>query len=462
MFMNLSRPSKYFLLSLLLFIAACKDEVKKDDRPNIVLIIADDMGIGSLSCYNSNTGNHTPNIDRLALNGWRFDQFYVTSPVCSPSRVSILTGLSPQLVEIEKVLKPDRADEQLGFLSSHKTFAEDLKASGYQTAFVGKWHVGYTEKDHPLNNGFGSFAGFLNGHIDYISHQDPNGKFQLMKGHEIWDDAPNKHLTEVLTDEAIRVVEEKNAAPLFLMLSYANPHVPILLPGEKALFPGNGSPREDTPERYKKLVTFLDEEVGKLISAIEKKRGNSLVIFISDQGSPQSVGGNDPYLGGKGTLLEGGLKIPAIFYWPGILTPRRIRTFSTSMDLYFTLLSAAGIKRKPEPGQSGQSLIGQEKLIEDRPFLWEYNGVRAWRKGDWKAVYYCREEGNPRRLQRYLEATPAVPYENWSAGDGKHYLVWLFDLANDSTEKFNRANLQAEKLDEIWKEIGKLSRNQNR
>ncbi|PTM08504.1 MAG: hypothetical protein DA408_20465 [Bacteroidetes bacterium] len=427
----------------------------QDDRPNIVLIVTDDLGIGSLSCYNSQFGIPTPNIDRLAQQGWQYDQFYVTSSVCSPSRVSILTGKSPQVAGVEKVLKPGRQEEQNGMAPASATIATKLQEAGYHTALIGKWHLGYQPEEQPTQQGFQTFAGFINGHIDYISHQDPNGDFELMKEGKVWRTPPKKHLTEVLTDEAIAWVKQKSNAPYFLMLSYANPHVPILLPGEEALFPGKGDPRVDTPKRYQQLVSLLDQEVGKLVAAIEAQHDNTLVVFISDHGCPQRLAGNGPYLGGKGTLLEGGIKVPAILYWPGVLSPQRIPTFATSLDLFPTLLATAGMSAPQDGTQTGHSLLDSVDSTNNIPYYWNVNGMQAVRAGNWKALFCATDQANPRIIRRYLESTPAVPLKNWKSPDGKSYHVWLFDLGEDPTEKANLATTQPEKITEMWADLVK-------
>lgn len=460
----------YFLTGLTLVIAlyfsSCSPDYKelrgKDPRPNIVLIVADDLGIGSLSCYNDKVSEKTPNLDRLASEGWLFDQFYATSPVCSPSRASILTGKTPQLIGLEKVLKPGREDEQPGEISSHITFASILKDAGYQTACIGKWHLGYTSKDHPTNNGFNYFAGFLNGHIDYISHTDPNGKFHLEKEGNPWKVKEKQHLTEVLTDEAIKQIENMAGASYFLMVSYANPHSPIILPGEEALFPEQAKTKNDTPERYQKLVALLDKEIGKLVAAIKKQHENTLIIFISDQGSPAHLKGNYPYLGGKSNLLEGGIKVPCIVNWQGKLSPQRNQNFTTGLDLFPTILNAANIS----DSVFSSKLIGNNMLKSEynknEVFGWEFRTALVVRKSDWKAIFLPKNNNNQKNINQYLETVPDKPIEYIPGDNGVSYLVWLFNLENDATEKINLATTNPEKLNEMWMEYQNKAKNQNK
>ncbi len=444
-----------FLLMFIGVLFSCTSEKKSKlvdtNLPNIVLIVADDLGIGSLSCYNKNLAVPTPNIDRLASKGWKLNQFYATSPVCSPSRISMLTGLTPQQAGVEVVLKAAKEDEQEAELSKQITITTILKKAGYQTACIGKWHLGYSDKDHPTKNGFDYFAGFLNGHIDYISHTDPNGTFHLEKEKKEWGAKQGKHLTEIFTDEAIAQVKKMSGNPYFLMVSYANPHAPILLPGEDAIFQGEHGTLNDTPERYQKLVGLLDDEVGRLISAIEKENDNTLIIFLSDQGAPKILGGNYPYAGGKGNLLEGGIKIPGIFYWPGKLSPQSINKFFTSLDLFPTLLSVAQISNfKQSEKITGESVLSKDKKENEKVFYWEFRSALAVRKGNWKALFFPLEDGNKKILKRYTDATPAIPYEEWTNDKKKSYSVWLFNLKNDSTEQINLAESNIEKINELW------------
>jgi len=431
---------------LLLLIGACINDKAEDDRPNMILIIVDDLGIGSLSSYNPRYGMQTPNIDKLAVNGLHLEQFYVTSPVCSPSRASLLTGLTPDGTGIRKTLKPSRIHDQTGL--SDPTIATALDQAGYRTGFVGKWHLGYKAEEHPLSCGYSTFAGFLSGHIDYISHVEPEGKFNLEKNGKKWRAPGKQHLTEVLTDEALAFIVEKSNKPYFLTLSYANPHTPILLPGEHPVFPGKRDPGLDTPLRYSRLVELLDTQLGRLIDHVEQNGDNTMIVFVSDNGGLEALEANFPYKGGKGNLFEGGIKVPAMIYWPGNLNPHKLEAFCTASDIYPTLMDAAGLRRF----RSGGSLLDLENYNEQSLFMWDFMGAYAVRKDDWKGIFLKKEHSNPRAKEIYTGVSGKTPLESWTDSEGVEYYVWLYDLKADPLEQMNLVVTRSDKLYELWLE----------
>jgi len=435
---------------LLLLFCACTSLRTENDRPNIILIIVDDLGIGSLTSFNPGSKIKTPNIDKLAVNGLQLEQFYVTSPVCSPSRASLLTGLTPYETKINKTLKPSRIHDQTGL--SDPTIATALDQAGYRTGFVGKWHLGYKAEEHPLSCGYSTFAGFLSGHIDYISHVAPSGKFNLERNRKKWK-ASDKHLTKVLTKEALAFVGKESEKPYFLTLSYANPHTPILLPGDKALFPGKKNSAVNTPLRYDRLVELLDAQLGRLIDFVEQQDDNTMIVFISDNGGLESLNANTPYRGGKGNLFEGGIKVPAMIYWPGKLTPSEFGAFTTALDIYPTLMDAAGVKQY----RAGGSLLDTNEYVEQPFFMWNFMGADAVRMHNLKGIFLRKDHSNPKSHEMYANASSNSPAESWSGPDGVEYWAWLYDLESDPMEQKNIAETNLYKLQELWLEKSRRS-----
>ena len=304
---------------------------------------------------------------------------------------------------------------------------------------------------------FDNYNGFINGHIDYISHQDPNGNYKLEDvGLENKNSNP-VHLTELLTSKAIEHLNSINNKPVFMMVSYANPHIPIILPGEKAIFPGKTDDAVNTPERYQQLVNFLDLQIGKLVSAVYKKNENSMIIFISDQGCPDNLKGNYPYAGGKGNLFEGGIKSPALIQWPGKIKPSEINEFCSSLELYNTILAAAEYNT-PDTTSVSYNLFNRNKNSTTE-FIWTFNNQIAVRKGEWKALFIEIEDRQGNK-NKFLDFTPVPPFE--TKINNKLNYVWLFNLSDDPTEKNNEAEKNPLIINELLELVNSGVKTQNK
>lgn len=424
-------------------------ERAKDARPSILFIVADDLGKEILSTYNPSAAP-TPHLDFWANHGRKFNNFYVTSPVCSPSRASLLTGCPSEMNDVDKILKPSLAGEQAELADGLPTIASLLQSNGYTTALIGKWHLGYRPENHPLQRGFDFFKGFLAGHIDYISHVDSQGDFGLMDGEAAWTPDNKVHLTRLLTDETIKFIQQPDRkAPYFLMLSYANPHRPYLLPGEEAVFPGKADRNKDQPDRYAAMVQLLDREIGRIQDVLEQRGENTLVIFISDNGAELSTQMPDEHFKGKSTLFEGGINVPAILYWPGQISARQSDEFFSGLDLYPTL---AAIAHAPVDTSSKYYLRYKNFALIDsvaghNSLSWSYHGLKAVRKGDWKAIF-IPDDGSRISLRHFKHTSFAKHEELLAAFDG-HFPL-LFNLANDPTESNDLALQEQEILRELW------------
>lgn len=392
-----------------------------NNKPNILLILVDDLGYGDLSSYGAEDLK-TPNIDLLMKNGIRFNQFYANCPVCSPTRASIMTGRYPDLVGVPGVIRT-QPHGNFGYLDPEAVMLPTmLKKAGYHTSIIGKWHLGLESPNKPNERGYDLFHGFLGDMMDdYYTHLREGHNFMRKNDQEIH---PKGHATDLFSKWAIDVIEEQSKTdnPFFMYLAYNAPHTPI-------------QPPEDWLEKVKKrekgidekraklvaLIEHLDEGIGKVIRSLKKNgvADNTLVIFTSDNGGQVNVGANNgPLAGGKQNMFEGGIKVPMCAVWPG-----QIKKGSTSeqvaitMDLFPTLCDAAGVRiSHPIEGRSIlPALKGQDQDFSDRTLLW----VRREGWGYGGRDYYAVRYQNFKLLQN-------TPYEK----------MRLFDLERDPKEEY--------------------------
>jgi arylsulfatase A-like enzyme len=424
-------------------------ERAKDARPSILFIVADDLGKDILSTYNPSAAP-TPHLDFWANHGRKFNNFYVTSPVCSPSRASLLTGYPSEMNDVDRILKPSLAGEQSELADSLPTIASTLQANGYTTALIGKWHLGYRPENHPLRRGFDYFKGFLSGHIDYISHVDSQGDFGLMDGEDAWMPDKKVHLTRLLTDETIHFIQQSDRKePYFLMLSYANPHRPYLLPGEEAVFPGKAERNKDQPDRYAAMVKLLDDEIGRIQNVLRERGENTLVIFISDNGAAINAPTQAERFKGKSTLFEGGINVPAFIYWPGQISARQSEEFFSGLDLYPTLAAIAHAQVDPSSKQyiKYKNFALVDTINGHNSLTWSHHGLKAVRKENWKAIFVPNDSS--KISTRHFRNTSFTKHETLAAAFDGHFPL-LFNLANDPTESNDLAMQEQEILRELW------------
>lgn len=413
-------------------------------QPNMIIILTDDQGYGDLSCMGS-TDFRTPHIDSLAREGARCTNWYSGSPVCSPSRASLLTGCYPGHAGVRAILAGHR--RATGLTAEVPTIATAVKELGYQTAAVGKWHLGLKEESRPLSNGFDYFYGFMAGCLDYYSHifywsmadgkTDPT--HDLWEGNEeIYDNG--RYLTEMISEKAVEKIREMNAQekPFLLYVAYNAPHYPMHAP-QKYLdrFPDLPWDRRIMAA----MISAVDDGVGRIRDELERLGidRDTLIYFQSDNGPSRESrnwldGRGDPYYGGtpgglkghKFSLYEGGIRVPGIFCWPGkIPAGQVIDEPCAAMDVFPTLLKIAG----GDPGKytlDGMDVLGVLTEGEKTPhdvIYWEMEGQTALRRGDYKLVL------NGRLVE---EEAPREP-------------VFLADLSKDPGETVNLA----EKLPEL-------------
>jgi arylsulfatase A-like enzyme len=364
--------------------------------PNIVFIMADDLGYADLSCY-GRRDYATPNIDRLATQGVRFTQAYANSAVCTATRVALITGRYQYRlpVGLEEPLVKDARN--IGLPPTHPTLPSLLKRAAYGTTLIGKWHLGFLPDYGPLKSGYDHFFGFRGGALDYFTHK---GGPATTGADDLWDqDARidnHGYLTELLGDRAVRVIGEYARArqPFFLSLHFNAPHWPWEGPEDEAESQRVSSLADydgGDLATYGRMVVAMDKQVARVLGAIEKNRlaENTIVVFTSDNGG-ERFSDTWPFSGKKMELLEGGLRIPAIARWPGRIKPGTLtEQVAISMDWVPTLLEAAGAKPDAEYPLDGISLlpnlVGTMQPVP-RKLYWRYhaNAQMATRDGDMK------------------------------------------------------------------------------
>ena len=402
-------------------------------RPNFVVFMTDDQGYGDLSCM-GNTDFLTPHIDELAEGGVRFTNWYSNSPVCSPSRASLLTGRYPGNAGVRAILAGHR--KATGLTPESPTVAAALRDVGYQTAMVGKWHLGLQEQCRPNQNGFDYFYGFMAGCIDYYSHvfywsmadghTDPTHDL-WENGREIYDNG--KYFTEMVTDKAVEKIREMNESeePFFLYVAYNAPHYPMHAPKKYVdRFP-------HLPEDRRIMAAMLsavDDGVGAITDEL-KRLGiyeDTVVFYQSDNGPSRESrnwmdGRGDPYYGGlpgglkghKYSLFEGGIRVPGIFSWPGHIPAGQVTDEPcAAMDVFPTLLAMAG----GDPGRYELDGLDISPVLlsgaktPHKELFWEMEQQTAVRCGQYKLVLDGQlVEGEPRQSPVFLADLAADPGE---------------------------------------------------
>ncbi|MEO8257970.1 MAG: sulfatase-like hydrolase/transferase [Acidobacteriota bacterium] len=368
-------------------------------RPNVVLIITDDVGYGDFGSYGA-PDIKTPNVDSLAKDGVRLTDFYANGATCSPTRSGLISGRYQQRVAIEQPLGNERSrDGARGLPATGRSLPQLLKNNGYATALVGKWHLGYQPQFSPAAHGFDYFFGFKSGYTDYYQHTAGDGRPDLFENDQPVEAAG--YMTDLITERSVRFIEQNAQRPFFIDVAYNAAHWPYQVPGQPSKARDNGrhlSPFDDstsTRADYVAILEHADRGVGRILRALDdlRLRQNTIVIFTNDNGG-EWLSRNTPLFHHKGTVWEGGIRVPAILRWPGHLPAGRVsRQVGITMDLTASILAATGTPVPAGSRLEGVDLLpaleGRAPAIE-RTLFWRVIGAtpqRAVRSGDWKLIY---------------------------------------------------------------------------
>jgi arylsulfatase A-like enzyme len=383
-------------------------------QPNIVLIVADDLGYGDLGCY-GNREIRTPNLDRMAAEGLRFTDFAVSWPACTPSRSSILTGRYPQRNGLYDMIRNNEVnwkyqfDEQsyatspemtLGLDTREITIAQAMKGAGYATGAVGKWDSGRARRFLPLQRGFDFFYGFANTGIDYYTHER-YGVASMFRGNDRIKE--EGHATELFRREALGFIDAHRSQPFFLYVPFNAPHIASTFDKTARQVPERylqmyGASEYSRKTEYAPLVTQLDDAIGDIFARLRQHGldANTLVVFCSDNGG-DNQSHNGGLRGAKSTLFEGGVRVPALARWPGRIPAGTVnRQFATTMEFFPTFLAAAGARPPASVHLDGYNLLpamegkGQSQR---KDCFWQRLGDKAARVGSWKWIESQRGGG---------------------------------------------------------------------
>lgn len=360
-------------------------------RPNILVIVADDLGYADLG-FQGCLDIPTPHINSLAAGGARFTNGYVSGPYCSPTRAGLLTGRYQQRFGHEFNPGGTNANEK-GLPLSETTIADRFKEAGYVTGLVGKWHLGASPRYHPQQRGFDEFFGFLGGAHTYF----PKVGAEVLRGTEKTTEAA--YLTDAFGREAVSFIERNQSKPFFLYLAFNAVHTPMEATSERReKFSAIGKEQRRT---YAAMLSAMDDAVGRVLNTLRQTKldEKTLIFFISDNGGPTMQGTttnsslNTPLRGSKRTTLEGGIRVPFVIHWKGRIAAETVYNHPViQLDILPTALAAAGIDIKPDWNLDGvnlwPSITGQSNTVPHETLYWRLGEQNAVRHGDWKLVQY--------------------------------------------------------------------------
>ena len=451
-----------FFFSSLLLITSCTSKgsnSEKEQKPNVVIILADDLGYGDISCFGK-PNYKTPNIDNLAEHGVSCTGFYVPTPYCAPSRASLLTGRFPLRHGLIKNPTPDAGINDIGINADEITLGNVFQEAGYRTKCIGKWHLGHKPEYFPVKHGFDEYYGIL-----YSNDMRPVQIVENMDTVEYPVD--QRLLTQKYTRKAIEFITANKDKPFFLHLCHAMPHKPLAA-SEMFYTP-------ETPyDLYADVIRELDWSVGEIMNTLKSLKilDNTIVIFMSDNG-PWYGGSTGGFKGMKATTWEGGIRVPFIISYPEVLPENlKVEVPCWSPDLFPTLLSLTNVSNTSQnilDGKDITEILKGNQTVHDPVFSMHNNQLMSVRKGDWKLFVH-----NP----GYFKKIDLSKWKNSRAPDGKTILapkeqatpaqypgiiptktendIQLYNLRNDPTESNDLSNVNPEKVKELMQDYLKF------
>lgn len=397
------------------------------DKPNIVVIMADDLGYGDLQCY-GHPRVKTPNIDQLARDGVRFTQHYANGPECSPTRTAFLTGKYQQFagglecaIGTGNVGRYDDAirlanQHDLGLPADQTVLPTLVTQQGYRSAVFGKWHLGYEPKFNPKTHGWHEFFGYLGGNVHYFNHRETSDLHVLFS-----DDLPiyrDGYMTDLITESSVKFIE-KTKEPYLLFISHESPHFPFQGPSDTAKNVTSENWMDLDQDAYVAMIESLDSSVGQIVNAVEQagQRDNTAIVFVSDNGGFANAANMGSLRGAKSMTFEGGIRVPLIISWPAkIQSGQTCDQVCITFDLTKSILNLAGAENQPEQldGYDIISHLVERKPNSPRTLFWRgKRGERVWkavRHGDQKLVI---KTGEPDQIKSVfdLSVDPAEQHD---------------------------------------------------
>ncbi|MGH9632387.1 MAG: sulfatase [Bryobacteraceae bacterium] len=406
---------------------------EKARKPNIVLILADDLGYGEIGQH---SGIPTPNIDSISRNGVRFTSGYVSCPVCSPTRAGLMTGRYQERFGHEfNPGPPQQASDDFGLPLEEVTIADRLKSLGYSTGLVGKWHLGYQPRFHPQKRGFDEFFGFLSGAHPYFPGENPRGNL-ILRGTEPVDE--KEYLTDAFAREAVSFIRSRKQQPFFLYLAFNAVHNPLQATDKYlSRFSSVSDPKR---RAFSAMLSAMDDGVGRVLSALDDAglKDDTLIFFLSDNGGPtrQTSSRNNPLRGYKGDVLEGGIRVPFAMQWKRKLPAGTVYEHPViALDILPTAVAAAGGSLSQKNPLDGVDLIAHLNSAQKKPphesLYWRFGSQSAIRKGDWKLAVL--DDGTPQLYNLAQDIGESKDLASSEAGKLKElqadYQAWNSQLA---------------------------------
>ena len=445
----LNKKSLTFIVIAVFLSVSANELIAQTDKPNFVVIMADDLGYSDIGCFGA-VDDVSPNLDRLATEGMLLTDFHSNGPVCSPTRAALLTGRYQQRAGVAGVIYADpKQNRHHGLQLDEITFADALSEVGYTCGIFGKWHLGYETQYNPSRQGFDQFWGYVSGNVCYQSHLDRMGIADWWHNAQLTPE--EGYCTHLITQHTIDFIKQNKDRPFCAYVAHECVHSPFQGPDDPAIreLGKVGDLREkkvnDVSRAYREMIIEMDRGIGEIVEALEANglAENTLVLFFSDNGATKE-GSNAPWRGLKGSLWEGGHRVPFIAWQPGkVPAGTSSTTPAMTIDIMPTLLDLAEAKvSHPLDGVSLKNVIYQNESLPDRTLHWGYQNRWAIRDGNWKLVSEKTNRGNKVSTQLFDLSTDPTETTDLSESRSKitkelhdKHLAWEKEVNRGATQQ---------------------------